>query len=109
MTVIRQVVEETEKMIAKVGQMGRAYTSVDDRNGKRWKLGEDELSAILYLMDVSNDLVLAVKFVLWLMPKVLGSPSSTIHGGRSSLLMPRNMESQVCEVGEAFLVSSLRR
>ncbi|EXC06808.1 Putative mediator of RNA polymerase II transcription subunit 12 [Morus notabilis] len=109
MTVLRQVVEETEKTIAKVGQMGRSFTSVDDRNGIRWKLGEDELSTILYLMDVSNDLVLAVKFVLWLLPKVHGSPNSTIHGGRSSLLLPRNVESQVCEVGEAFLVSSLRR
>ncbi|PON92084.1 Mediator complex, subunit Med [Trema orientale] len=108
-TVIRQVVEESEKTIAKVGQPGRPFTSVDDRNGVRWKLGEDELSTIMYLMDVSNDLVLAVKFVLWLLPKVLGSPNSTIHGGRSSLLLPRNVESQVCEVGEAFLVSSIRR
>ncbi|XP_062090335.1 mediator of RNA polymerase II transcription subunit 12 [Humulus lupulus] len=108
-TVVRKVVEEAEKSISKVGQLGRSFTSVDDRNGIRWKLGEDELSAILYMMDVSNDLVLAVKFVLWLLPKVLGSPSSTIHSGRSSLMLPRNAESQVCEVGEAFLVSSLRR
>lgn len=108
-TVVRQVVEENEKNIPKVGQLGRPLTSVDDRNGIRWKLGEDELSTILYLMDVSNDLVLAVKFVLWLLPKVLGSHNSTIHGGRSSLMLPRNAESQVCEVGEAILVSSLRR
>ncbi|XP_030490033.2 mediator of RNA polymerase II transcription subunit 12 [Cannabis sativa] len=108
-TVVRKVVEEVEKSISKVGQLGRPFPSADDRNGIRWKLGEDELSAILYLMDVSNDLVLAVKFVLWLLPKVLGSPSSTIHSGRNSLMLPRNVESQVCEVGEAFLVSSLRR
>ncbi|CAN6568128.1 unnamed protein product [Malus baccata var. baccata] len=108
MTVIRQLVEETEKTIAKVGQFGRNFTSVDDRSSIRWKLGEDELSAALYLMDVSNDLVSAVKFLLWLLPKVNG-PSSTIHSGRNIMLLPRNAESQVCEVGEAFVVSSLRR
>ncbi|PQQ02041.1 mediator of RNA polymerase II transcription subunit 12 isoform X2 [Prunus yedoensis var. nudiflora] len=108
MTVIRQLVEETEKTIAKVGQFGRTFTSVDDRSSIRWKLGEDELSAALYLMDISNDLVLAVKFLLWLLPKV-SSPSSTFHSGRNILLLPKNVESQVCEVGEAFLISSLRR
>ena len=109
MAVIRQAVEDTEKTIAKAGQIGRGFTSVDDKISIRWKLGEDELSAILYLMDVSNDLVLAVKFVIWLLPKVLGSPNTTMHGGRSSLLLPRNVENQACEVGEAFLISSLRR
>ncbi|KAL5572857.1 hypothetical protein UlMin_022454 [Ulmus minor] len=109
MTVVRQLVEETEKTIAKVGQFGRSFASVDDKNAERWKLSEDELSAILYLMDVSNDLVAAVKFLLWLLPKVHSSPNSTIHSGRSNLLLSRNVESQVCEVGEAFLVSSLRR
>ncbi|CAB4300398.1 unnamed protein product [Prunus armeniaca] len=108
MTVIRQLVEETEKTIAKVGQFGRTFTSVDDRSSIRWKLGEDELSAALYLMDVSNDLVLAVKFLLWLLPKV-SSPSSAFHSGRNILLLSKNVESQVCEVGEAFLISSLRR
>ncbi|KAB2609937.1 mediator of RNA polymerase II transcription subunit 12-like [Pyrus ussuriensis x Pyrus communis] len=108
MTVIRQLVEETEKTIAKVGQFGRTFTSVDDRSSMRWKLGEDELSAALYLMDVSNDLVSAVKFLLWLLPKVSG-PSSPIHSGRNIMLLPRNAENQVCELGEAFLVSSLRR
>ncbi|KAM5555323.1 mediator of RNA polymerase II transcription subunit 12 [Rosa sericea] len=109
MTNIRQLVEETEKTIAKVGQFGRNFTAVDDRSSIRWKLGEDELSAALYLMDVSDDLVSAVKFLLWLLPKVITSPSSTIHSGRNILLLPRNVEGQVCEVGEAFLISSLRR
>ncbi|KAF3441498.1 hypothetical protein FNV43_RR15412 [Rhamnella rubrinervis] len=109
MTVIRQLVEETGKTLPKVGQFGRTFTSVDDRSTMRWKLGEDELSAILYLMDISNDLVSAVKFLLWLLPKVLSSPNSTIHSGRNILPLQRNVENHVCEVGEAFLVSSLRR
>ncbi|GAV81723.1 Med12 domain-containing protein [Cephalotus follicularis] len=108
-SVVRQLVEETEKTVAKVGQFGRPYIPVDDRSCIRWKLGEDELSAILYLMDVSNDFVSAAKFLLWLLPKVHSIPSSTIHSGRNMLMMPRNAENHVCEVGEAFLLSSLRR
>lgn len=109
MTVIRQLVEETGKAIPKVGQFGRTFTPIDDRSAVRWKLGEDELSVILYLMDVSNDLVSAVKFLLWLLPKVLSSANSTVHSGRNILPLPRNVENHACEVGEAFLISSLRR
>ncbi|KAI4328790.1 hypothetical protein L6164_021119 [Bauhinia variegata] len=109
MTVVRQTVEETEKSIGKVGQLGRPYAIVDDRSSKRWKLGEDELSTILYLMDVSDDLVSAIKFLLWLLPKVLNSPSTTIHSGRNIPMLPRNVDSQACDVGEAFLLSALRR
>ncbi|XP_058764195.1 mediator of RNA polymerase II transcription subunit 12-like isoform X1 [Vicia villosa] len=109
MTSIRQLIGDTEKSIGKVGQFGRPITTVDDRSTIRWKLGEDELSAILYLMDVSDDLVPAIKFLLWLLPKVCSSPSSTIHSGRNILMLPRNVDNQVCNVGEAFLLSSLRR
>ncbi|KAL5132831.1 Mediator of RNA polymerase II transcription subunit 12 [Glycine soja] len=109
LTVVRQVIEEVEKNIGKVGQFGRPFPVADDRGSIRWKLGEDELSVILYLMDISDDLVSAVKFLLWLLPKVLNSPNSTIHSGRNVLMLPRNVENQVCDVGEAFLLSSLRR
>ena len=109
MAVVRQLVEETEKTLGKAGQFGRPFTPVDDRSSIRWKLGEDELSAILYLMDVTNDLVSAVKFLLWLFPKVLSSSNSTISSGRNVVILPRNMDNQVCEVGESFLLSSLRR
>ncbi|XP_054784533.1 mediator of RNA polymerase II transcription subunit 12 [Prosopis cineraria] len=109
MTVVRHLIEETGKTVGKVGHFGRPFAVVDDRNSIRWKLGEDELSAILYLMDISDDLVSAVKFLLWLLPKAVSSPSSTIHSGRNVLMLPRNVESQVCDVGEAFLLSSLRR
>ncbi|CAI8613159.1 unnamed protein product [Vicia faba] len=109
MTSIRQLIGDTEKSIGKVGQFGRPITTVDDRSSIRWKLGEDELSAILYLMDVSDDLVPAIKFIMWLLPKVCSSPSSTIHSGRNILMLPRNVDNQVCNVGEAFLLSSLRR
>ncbi|KAK7295086.1 hypothetical protein RJT34_17989 [Clitoria ternatea] len=109
MTIVRQLIEETERNVGKVGQFGRPLATVDDRSSIRWKLGEDELSALLYLMDISDDLVSAVRFLLWLLPKVYSSPNSTIHSGRNVLMMPRNVENQPCDVGEAFLLSSLRR
>ena len=109
MTIVKQLVEETEKTVGKAGQFGRHFTPVDDRSSIRWKLGEDELSALLYLMDATNDLVLAVKFLLWLFPKVLSSSNSTISSGRNVVMLTRNMDNQVCEVGESFLLSSLRR
>ncbi|PKI45447.1 mediator of RNA polymerase II transcription subunit 12 isoform X2 [Punica granatum] len=109
--VVRQLVDEAEKASSvKVGQFNnRSFTALDDLSSLKWKLSEDELSGILYLMDVSNDLVLAIKFLLWLLPKALRIPNSTIHSGRNLLTLQRHMESHVCEVGEAFLLSSLRR
>lgn len=64
MTSIRHLVGDTEKSITKVGQFGMPITTVDDKGSIRWKLGEDEISAILHLMDVSDDLVPAIKFLL---------------------------------------------
>jgi hypothetical protein len=82
---------------------------VDDKSSIRWKFGEDELSAILYLMDVSDELLPAIKFLLWLLPKVSSSPNSTINSGRNVLMLQRNVDNKVCNVGEALLLSSLRR
>ncbi|CAN1308844.1 Mediator of RNA polymerase II transcription subunit 12 [Linum perenne] len=108
-TMVIQLVENTEKIASKANQYNMPFVPDDDRNSTRWKLGEDELSVILYLMDVCNDLVSAAKFLLWLLPKVQSHPSSTIHSGRSVMMLQRNMESHACEVGEPFWLSSLRR
>ncbi|XP_058225582.1 mediator of RNA polymerase II transcription subunit 12 [Rhododendron vialii] len=108
-TLARELVEENERAATKVGQYSRPLPSVDDKNSTRWKFGDDELSALLYLMDVANDLVSAARFLIWLLPKVLSSPSSTVHGGRNILMLPRNVGSNACDVGEAFLLSSIRR
>ncbi|KAF9668966.1 hypothetical protein SADUNF_Sadunf14G0058400 [Salix dunnii] len=108
-TVVRKLVEETEKNGVKASQFNRSFVNVDDRSSIRWKLGEDELSAILYLMDICSDLVSTVKLLLWLLPKVLSSPNSTFQSGRSITIPQRNVENLACEVGEAFLFSSLRR
>ncbi|KAE8693830.1 Mediator of RNA polymerase II transcription subunit 12 [Hibiscus syriacus] len=109
LSVVRQLVEESEKSVAKVGQYGRPFVAADENSSLRWKLGEDELSSILYLLDVSCDSVSAVKFLLWLLPKTISNPSPTVHGGRNILAVPGNVENHTCEVGEAYLLSSLRR
>ncbi|CAA2935046.1 mediator of RNA polymerase II transcription subunit 12 [Olea europaea subsp. europaea] len=108
-SVVKQLVEEAEKTTAKVGQYGRPFPAVDDRSSVPWKLGEDELSSILYLMDICNELIPAIKFLLWLLPKVLSSPGSSFHSGRNIPMLPRNAENYACDVEEAFLLSSIRR
>ncbi|KAF2282590.1 hypothetical protein GH714_043219 [Hevea brasiliensis] len=109
LTIVKQLVEETERNVAKANQFNRPFVSADDRSSIRWKLGEDELSVILYLMDVCNDLVSASKLLLWLFPKVVTNPSPTIHSGRNIMMLQRNVENHACEVGEAFVLSCLRR
>ncbi|MBA0685906.1 hypothetical protein Goari_013544, partial [Gossypium aridum] len=109
LSVVRQLVEESEKSVPKASQYGRPFVAADEKSPLRWKLGEDELSAILYLLDVSCDSASAVKFLLWLLPKAISNPSPAIHGGRNNLMVPRNVENYACEVGEAYLLSSLRR
>ncbi|PPD90270.1 hypothetical protein GOBAR_DD12773 [Gossypium barbadense] len=109
LSVVRQLVEESEKSVPKASQYGRPFVAADEKSPLRWKLGEDELSAILYLLDVSCDSASAVKFLLWLLPKAISNPSPSIHSGRNILMVPRNVENYACEVGEAYLLSSLRR
>ncbi|KAG8663818.1 mediator of RNA polymerase II transcription subunit 12 isoform X2 [Manihot esculenta] len=108
-TTVKQLVEETERNVAKANQFTRPFVSADNRSSIRWKLGEDQLSAVLYLMDVCNDLVSASKLLLWLLPKVISNASPTINSGRNVMLLQRNVENHACEVGEAFLLSCLRR
>ncbi|KAF8380229.1 hypothetical protein HHK36_027711 [Tetracentron sinense] len=108
-TSVRQLVEGTQKTAPNLDQCSAPFPPTDDRTSVRWKLGEDELAAILYLMDVSTDLVSAIRFLLWLLPKVRTSPSFTVNGRRNIPTLLKNMESHACEVGEAFLLSSIRR
>ncbi|KAL6565943.1 hypothetical protein OROHE_004998 [Orobanche hederae] len=107
-SIVKQLIGEGEKFAAKVGQYGRPIPPVDSRSSLRWSLGEDELSAILYIMDVCDDLVSATRFLLWLFPKLPSNPGSQIHS-RNTVMLPRFVESYDCEVGEAFLLSCIRR
>ncbi|KAL0464806.1 UNVERIFIED_CONTAM: Mediator of RNA polymerase II transcription subunit [Sesamum latifolium] len=104
---VKQFIEEAEKTTPKVGQYGRPYPIADDRRSTRWRLGEDELSAILYMMDVCNECVSAIRFLLWLLPKIPSNPGSAVPS-RNMMILPRFAENNVCDVGEAYLLSSIR-
>ncbi|KAD6453224.1 hypothetical protein R6Q59_014982 [Mikania micrantha] len=112
MGMVRQLVDKagkTTETAPKVGHFGRNMSPVDDKGLAKWKVGEEELSTILYLMDVCDDLVSAARFLIWLLPKVPINPIPTVHGGRNVMIVPRSVENQVCAVGETFVLSSLRR
>ncbi|KAL0428862.1 UNVERIFIED_CONTAM: Mediator of RNA polymerase II transcription subunit [Sesamum radiatum] len=104
---VKQLIEEAEKTTPKVAQYGRPYPIADDRRSTRWRLGEDELSAILYLMDVCNECVSAIRFLLWLLPKIPSNLGSAVPS-RNMMILPRFAENNVCDVGEAYLLSSIR-
>ncbi|KAK1283240.1 Mediator of RNA polymerase II transcription subunit 12 [Acorus calamus] len=105
---IKLLVEGSEKAAAKVSHSS-GLLCPDDNNGPQWILGEEELLSILYVLDVSSDLFAAVKFLLWLFPRVFNASSSASHVGRNILMMPKNKEYNICEVSEAFILSSLQR
>ncbi|KAI3804204.1 hypothetical protein L1987_25577 [Smallanthus sonchifolius] len=109
---VRQLLDEAGKITEtapKVGHYGRSLSPVDDKWLAKWKLGEDELSTILYLMDVCDDLVSAARLLVWLLFKVPINPIPAVHGGRNVMIVTRNVENQQCAVGETFILSSLRR
>ncbi|KAK9068308.1 hypothetical protein SSX86_012419 [Deinandra increscens subsp. villosa] len=112
MGMVRQLVDEAGKITEtapKVGHFGRNLSPVDDKGLAKWKLGQDELSTILYLLDACDDLVSAARFLVWLLPKVPINPVPTVHGGRNVMIVPRSVDNQLCAVGETFILSSLRR
>ncbi|KAL2892223.1 Mediator of RNA polymerase II transcription subunit 12 [Bienertia sinuspersici] len=106
---VKHIVEETERTSTNGGQLNKPVSSVDEKSSVKWKLGEDELSVILYLMDMCTEVPMAIRFLIWLLPKSVGNLSTPIHGGRNIMMLPRNVESHACEVKEPFLLSAIRR
>ncbi|CAA0813626.1 RNA polymerase II transcription mediators [Striga hermonthica] len=107
-SVVKRLIEEAEKPTAKGGQLGRPIPPANNRSSLRWRLGEDELSAILYILDGCDELVSAARFLLWLVPKLPSNMSSIVQS-RNTLMHPRNAENRACEVGEAYFISCIRR
>ncbi|KAK9143773.1 hypothetical protein Syun_013173 [Stephania yunnanensis] len=108
-TSVMQLVEGSEKTVPNSAQDSGSFTSVEERNSLPWKLGEDELSAILYMMDVASDLVSAIKFSLWLLPRIPNNQNPTSYSGRNILITLKSNENYACNVGEAFIISSIQR
>ncbi|OAY75728.1 Mediator of RNA polymerase II transcription subunit 12 [Ananas comosus] len=105
---VRQLVEGNEKAASKASVTSVFSASTDDRNAVRWRLGEDELLSVLYIFDICCDFVSAVRFLIWLLAKTLSGVSNPTQVGRN-IMLPKNRESLICHVGEAFLLSSLQR
>lgn len=109
-TSIRQLVDGSEKSTSKPSNVNGSFSvPLDDRNIVRWKLGEEELSTILYILDISSDLISAVRLLLWLLSKSLCGQINNGHVGRSIMMLTKSRENHVFQVGEAFLLSALQR
>ncbi|XP_042053892.1 mediator of RNA polymerase II transcription subunit 12-like [Salvia splendens] len=104
---VKHLIEEAERTVPKVGQYGRTLPANDGRSSTCWRLGEDELSAIIYLMDVCHEYTSATRFLLWLLPKIPNNPGTAILS-RSIMMLPRNADNDVYNIGEAFLLSFIR-
>ncbi|CAN6487327.1 unnamed protein product [Victoria cruziana] len=107
--VMKELIDGGEKLASKVDFGAGSFSSISsDKSATRWKLTEDELSNILYLLDISFDLVSVVKFLLWLLPRASLGSNSAFYGGRSASVLSKNKGAS-CELGEGFLLACLQR
>ncbi|XP_039825153.1 mediator of RNA polymerase II transcription subunit 12-like isoform X3 [Panicum virgatum] len=106
---IRQLVEGNEMTASKTtNSMSTLSLQPDDKSVSKWRLGDEELLSVLYVLDTCCDLVSGARFLVWLLAKIRGGLGSSGQPGRSSMHM-RNREHQVCQVSEALVFSSLLR
>lgn len=76
----------------------------------RWRLNEEQLAVVIYVLDVANDFHTLVQLVLWLLPIAPVSPAAPPgHGNRGIATLPWIRENSTCDVGESVLLSCLRR
>jgi hypothetical protein len=76
----------------------------------QWRLREEQLAIIVFVMDTGNDLYSLLHFLLWLLPIATTSPVNPPgHVGRRVGVLTGNKESCMCDVGEAMILSCLRR
>lgn len=107
---IKLLIESNEKPSVKPNNGSGPFSPpIDERTAVRWKLGEDEFSSVLYLFDISCDWLSSVKFLLLLLPRVLGGSTSSVHSGRNIMIQPKNKDNQVIDIGEVFFLSALQR
>ncbi|RLN16161.1 mediator of RNA polymerase II transcription subunit 12 [Panicum miliaceum] len=106
---IRQLVEGNEMTASKTtNSISTLSLQPDDKSVSKWRLGDEELLSVLYVLDTCCDLVSGARFLVWLLAKIRGGLGSSGQPGRSSMHM-RNREHQVCQVSEALVFSSLLR
>lgn len=106
---IRQLVEGNEITAFKaINSVSTLSLQPDDKSASKWRLGDEELLSVLYVLDTCCDLVSGARFLVWLLAKIRGGLGSSAQPGRSSM-HTRNREHQVCQVSEALVFSSLLR
>lgn len=106
---IRQLVEGNEMTACKASNSLSSFSSQpDEKTVSKWRLGDEELMSILYIVDTCCDLVSGARFLVWLLAKIRGGMATLGQIGRSATHM-KNRENQICQVGEALVFSSLLR
>ncbi|KAG0553240.1 hypothetical protein BDA96_01G577100 [Sorghum bicolor] len=106
---VRQLVEGNEMTAAKAtNSISILSLQPDDKTASKWRLGDEELLSVLYVLDTCCDLVSGARFLVWLLAKIRGGMGSSGQPGRSSM-HTRNRDHQVCQVSEALVFSSLLR
>ena len=74
------------------------------------ELEEEDLVAILCLLDVANDFCLLIRFLLWLLPKAsisnVVSPGQNYRFSTSPALLGKEF---ACMISESIILTSLRR
>uniref|UniRef100_J3MNL0 Mediator complex subunit Med12 domain-containing protein n=1 Tax=Oryza brachyantha TaxID=4533 RepID=J3MNL0_ORYBR len=106
---VRQLIEANEMTASKASNSISSFSSQsDDKTVLKWKLGDDELLSILYILDICCDLASGARFLVWLLTKIRSGMATSGQIGRSATHI-KNRENQVCQVGEALVFSSLLR
>ncbi|TVU48682.1 hypothetical protein EJB05_08327 [Eragrostis curvula] len=106
---IKQLVEVNEVTASKAtNSISTLSLQPDDKTVSKWRLSEEDLLSVLYVLDTCCDLVSGVRFLVWLLAKVRSGLGSSGQSGRSAMHI-KNREHQVCQVSEALVFSSLLR
>lgn len=85
-------------------------SSIKSSDTSSWRLGEEQFSILVYIMDVGNDLRTLVQLLLWLLPisgTVSSLPASHVNHGIPAYVGIRG--GSPCAVGETTLLSCLQR
>uniref|UniRef100_A0A0D9X292 Mediator complex subunit Med12 domain-containing protein n=1 Tax=Leersia perrieri TaxID=77586 RepID=A0A0D9X292_9ORYZ len=105
---VRQLIEVNEMTAKGSNSISSFSLQSDDKALSKWRLGDEDLLSILYILDICCDLASGARFLVWLLAKVRGGMATSGQTGRSSTHI-KNRENQVCQVGEALVFSSLLR
>lgn len=92
-----------------MGNGGISSTAPEELGGTLgWRMGEEQLSIVVYIMDMGNNFHTLVQLLLWLLPIAPTSPSTPGHVNRG-ISQLGNKDGSLCDLGEAAILSCLQR